>query len=88
MPKSYLKGEPGVMRATRHSFDCIQQMFDRMKALYLCGHECDKLEVLVLGGTWTSYPIPYREQFIRDIYYSANTFFDMFANTPNIREKL
>jgi histone acetyltransferase (RNA polymerase elongator complex component) len=87
-PRSYLKGEPGVMRATRSNFDCLTQMFDRMKALYLCGHECDKLEVLVLGGTWTSYPIPYREQFIRDIYYSANTFFDMFANTPNIREKL
>lgn len=87
-PKSYLSGEPGVMRANRANFDCLTQMFDRMKALYLCGHECDKLEVLVLGGTWTSYPIPYREQFIRDIYYSANTFFDMFANTPNIRERL
>jgi histone acetyltransferase (RNA polymerase elongator complex component) len=87
-PKSYLSGEPGVMRANRANFDCLTQMFDRMKALYLCGHECDKLEVLVLGGTWTSYPIPYREQFVRDIYYSANTFFDMFANTPNIRERL
>lgn len=88
MPRSYLKGEPGVMRATRSNFDCITQMFDRMKALYLCGHECDKLEVLVLGGTWTSYPIPYREQFIRDIYYAANTFFDMFADNSLIREKL
>jgi histone acetyltransferase (RNA polymerase elongator complex component) len=88
MPRSYLKGEPGVMRATRANFDCITQMFDRMKALYLCGHECDKLEVLVLGGTWTSYPIPYREQFVRDIYYSANTFFDMFSNSTIVREKL
>ena len=87
-PRSYLKGEPGVMRANRSNFDCLTQMFERMKALYLCGHECDKLEVLVLGGTWTSYPIPYREQFVRDIYYSANTFFDMFANKPNVREKL
>lgn len=87
-PKSYLLGEPGVMRANRVNFDCIRQMFDRMKALYLCGHECDKLEVLVLGGTWTSYPIPYREQFVRDIYYAANTFFDMFAVQSNVREKL
>lgn len=87
-PKSYLLGEPGVMRANRANFDCVTQMFDRMKALYLCGHECDKLEVLVLGGTWTSYPIPYREQFVRDIYYSSNVFFDMFAKRTNIREKL
>ena len=87
-PKSYLLGEPGVMRANRWNFDCIAQMFDRMKALYLCGHECDKLEVLVLGGTWTSYPVSYREQFVRDIYYAANVFFDMFADKTNVREKL
>lgn len=73
-PRSYLKGEPGVLRANRSNFDCVSQMHDRLKALYLCGHECDKLEVLVLGGTWTSYPVDYREQFIRDIYYAANTF--------------
>jgi len=59
-----------------------------MKALYLCGHECDKLEVLVLGGTWTSYPIPYREQFIRDIYYAANTFFERFADVNQVRDQL
>lgn len=90
-PRSYLKGEPGVMRANRANFDCITQMFERMKALYLCGHECDKLEVLVLGGTWTSYPIPYREQFVRDIYYAANTFFDRFSldtAASSIRDKL
>lgn len=89
-PRSYLQGEPGVMRANRANFDCITQMFERMKALYLCGHECDKLEVLVLGGTWTSYPIPYREQFIRDIYYAANTFFERFAtkDTGTVRNQL
>lgn len=89
-PRSYLKGEPGVMRANRANFDCITQMFERMKALYLTGHECDKLEVLVLGGTWTSYPVPYREQFIRDIYYAANIFFDRFAakDTSTVRSQL
>lgn len=79
-PKSYLSLEPGVLRANRNKFDCVAQMHDRMKALYLCGHECDKLEVLVLGGTWCSYPTAYREEFIRDIYYGANTFFDYFNN--------
>lgn len=79
-PKSYLSLEPGVLRANRNKFDCVAQMHDRMKALYLCGHECDKLEVLVLGGTWCSYPVAYREEFVRDIYYGANTFFDFFNN--------
>jgi histone acetyltransferase (RNA polymerase elongator complex component) len=37
--------------------------------------------VLVLGGTWCSYPTAYREEFVRDIYYGANTFFDFFNNS-------
>ena len=73
-PRSYLKGEPGVMRANRNNFDCVSQMHDRMLTLFNNGHEVDKLEVLVLGGTWASYPEDYRETFIRDIYYAANTF--------------
>lgn len=73
-PRSYLKGEPGVLRANREEFNCVRQMYIRMEALYLTGHDIDKLEVLVLGGTWTSYPIEYREEFIRDMYYAANTF--------------
>ena len=77
-PKSYLSLEPGVLRANRNGYQCIPQMHDRMKALYLCGHDCDKLEVLVLGGTWCSYPLGYREEFVRDIYYAANVFFDFF----------
>lgn len=73
-PRSYLNGEPGVLRANRVDFNCIKQMFIRMEALYLTGHDLDKLEILVLGGTWTSYPLRYREQFIRDIYYAANVY--------------
>ena len=60
-PRSYLKGEPGVMRANRNNFDCVSQMHDRMMTLFNNGHEVDKLEVLVLGGTWASYPEEYRE---------------------------
>jgi len=75
-PRSYLKGEPGVLRANREEFDCVRQMYIRMEALYLTGHDIDKLEVLVLGGTWTSYPVEYRNEFIRDMYYAANTFTD------------
>ena len=42
MPRSYLKSEPGVLRATRNEFDCISQMHDRMQALYKTGHLIDK----------------------------------------------
>lgn len=73
-PRSYLEGEPGVLRANKYNFDCKQQMWGRMENLFDTGHPVDKLEVLVLGGTWESYPEPYRNEFVRDIYYSANTF--------------
>ena len=73
-PRSYLKGEPGVLRANRANFDCVEQMHARMDALFLTGHPIDKLEVIVLGGTWASYPLQYREEFIRDMYYAANTY--------------
>lgn len=75
-PRSYLKGEPGVLRANRNNYDCVKQMHDRMNTLYKMGHPIDKLEVIVLGGTWVSYPKSYREQFCRDIYYAANIFWD------------
>lgn len=73
-PRSYLQGEPGVMRANKYQFDVKQQMWGRMKDLYDTGHAIDKLEVLILGGTWESYPEAYRTEFVRDIYYAANTF--------------
>jgi ELP3 family radical SAM enzyme/protein acetyltransferase len=44
--------------------------------LFLCGHDIDKLEVLVLGGTWDSYEPDYQEWFITHLYYAANTFYD------------
>jgi histone acetyltransferase (RNA polymerase elongator complex component) len=75
-PRSYLEGEPGVLRANANDFDCCNQMWDRMGALYNTGHPIDKLEVLVLGGTWESYPMSYRKEFIRDMYYAANTFWE------------
>jgi histone acetyltransferase (RNA polymerase elongator complex component) len=76
-PRSYLKGEPGVLRANRYEFDCARQMWGRLETLYHIGHKIRgaKLEVLVLGGTWTSYPVAYREEFVRDMYFAANTFF-------------
>ena len=54
----------------------MDQVVERVETLRRIGHPVDKLEVLVLGGTWESYPEEYREGFIRDLFYAANTFFD------------
>jgi ELP3 family radical SAM enzyme/protein acetyltransferase len=77
-PRSYLFKEPAVHRGNLNKFDAAEQMWDRMTVLSLMGN-CivDKLEVMVLGGTWGSYPIEYRIEFVRDLYYAANTFYDV-----------
>ncbi len=55
MPKSYLADEPGAQRAADHAFDPYQQSAARLQALYNIGHPLDKIEVIILGGTWSFY---------------------------------
>lgn len=65
MPKSYLHDEPGAMRAERHAFDPFDQTQARIQALENIGHPADKLELLILGGTWSSYRRDYQEWFVK-----------------------
>lgn len=74
-PRSYLHDEPSVLRANRNDFDPVLQFCDRCVTLAMNGHPVDKVELLVLGGTWASYPHEYQETFIRDLFFAANTFF-------------
>lgn len=64
MPKSYLPDEPGAMRALQHDFDPYNQVKSRLEALKAVGHPTDKIELLVLGGTWSAYRRDYQEWFI------------------------
>jgi len=73
-PKSYLHDEPAVKRANENGFDPVMQLTDRAATLAQNGHPVDKIELLVLGGTWSSYPHVYQEEFVRDLFYAANTF--------------
>lgn len=75
-PRSYLSKEPAVARANRNDFDAIRQMSDRIHSLLLNGHEIDKLEIIIEGGTYTEYPVDYLRRFHRDLVYCANTYFD------------
>jgi ELP3 family radical SAM enzyme/protein acetyltransferase len=73
-PRSYLHDEPAVRRANQNAFDPVLQFTDRAATLLANGHPVDKIELLVLGGTWASYPHAYQEAFCRDLFYAANTF--------------
>ena len=75
-PRSYLYAEPAVLRANANDFDPIKQMNSRISSLINMGHIPDKLEIIVLGGTWSEYPRNYQDRFITDLYYAANSYFD------------
>ncbi len=65
MPTSYLPNEPGARRAAQLDFDPFLQTERRIRALRSIGHRTDKIELIVLGGTWSRYPTEYQEWFIR-----------------------
>ncbi|MBN1955341.1 MAG: tRNA uridine(34) 5-carboxymethylaminomethyl modification radical SAM/GNAT enzyme Elp3 [Anaerolineae bacterium] len=64
-PKSYLPDEPGVQRAIRFGYDPFDQTAGRLRAFRNIGHPTDKVELLILGGTWSDYPPDYQEEFVR-----------------------
>ena len=74
MPKSYINTEPGAMRALLNNFDPVKQVYNRLLSLHLTGHDTDKIEMIVLGGTWDVYPTEYKKEFIKWLYDACNTF--------------
>ncbi len=68
MPKSYLTDEPACQRAERNYFDPYLQVASRMKALHEMGHPTDKIELIILGGTWCDYPQSYRVWYIAELF--------------------
>jgi elongator complex protein 3 len=72
MPKSYLPDEPGAMRGLHHKFDPYAQVHARMEALQAVGHPTDKVELLILGGTWSAYRRDYQEWFVLRCFDALN----------------
>ena len=72
MPKSYLHNEPACQRAERNCFDPYLQVSSRLRALESMGHVTDKIELIVLGGTWNDYPESYRIWFVRELFRALN----------------
>ena len=72
MPKSYIYDEPGAQRAERDGFDPFKQTFGRIEAFESIGHDASKVELLILGGTWSAYSQDYRQWFVRRCYDAMN----------------
>jgi len=85
-PRSYLSSEPLMKQAQDLNFDTIKQFFHRGKIMFEREGKMDKLEVILVGGSFSCYDIEYQKEFVTDIYYAANTFHSMIRN-EQIREK-
>lgn len=72
MPKSYIASEPAAQRALLNEFDPWKQVETRLAALHANGHATDKIELIVLGGTWSAYPKAYQTWFIKRCFDAAN----------------
>jgi len=72
MPKSYLSNEPAVMRAILAKFDPFKQVQIRLDALKANGHSTEKVELIVMGGTWSYLDTKYQNWFIKRCLEALN----------------
>ena len=72
MPKSYLHREPACQRAERNYFDPYLQVASRLRALEQMGHVCGKVELIILGGSWSDYPTGYQVWFVNELFRALN----------------
>ena len=86
MPKSYLSDEPGAQRAISNKFDPYLQTFNRLLAFKNTGHPTDKIELIVLGGTWSSYPETYQIWFVKRCFDALNDF-EEYQNSEMIKSE-
>lgn len=69
-------------------FDAVLQFRDRISSYVANGHPLDKIEVLVLGGTWSEYPEGYQREFVRDLFYAANTTYNERPDRLTLAEEI
>jgi elongator complex protein 3 len=72
IPKSYLSNEPAVMRAIICNFDPVKQIKNRLTALEKMGHPTDKIELIIIGGTFSSLPSKYQKSFVKKCFETCN----------------
>ena len=74
VPQSYTPLSPPVLRAERLKYDPYEQIQSRLKAFDLMNHPTDKIEIIILGGTFLSYPVNYQYEFVKGIFDALNGF--------------
>jgi elongator complex protein 3 len=72
VPKSYTPKSPVVMRAQKLGFDAYKQVKARIKSFELMNHSTQKIELIIMGGTFLEYPDDFKYKFIKGCYDGLN----------------
>jgi elongator complex protein 3 len=65
VPQSYTGFEPAAMRGIENKFDPYLQVSNRIAQLEAIGHFVDKIEIIIMGGTFPSMSLEYQENFVQ-----------------------
>lgn len=71
-PQSYTPQSPAVIRARECGYDPAKQIKARLKSFEYMNHPTEKIELIIMGGTFLSYPKPFQRNFIKSCYDALN----------------
>ncbi|MBI4152619.1 tRNA uridine(34) 5-carboxymethylaminomethyl modification radical SAM/GNAT enzyme Elp3 [Candidatus Woesearchaeota archaeon] len=78
VPQSYTGHEPATMRGMRNNYDSYLQVMNRLEQYVLLGHTFDKIEIIVMGGTFPATEKAYQDEFITGCFQAMNDFAELF----------
>ncbi len=84
VPQSYTGREPATLRALRAGFDPYLQVFNRLEQYVITGHVVDKVELIIMGGTFPSLPKGYQEEFVAYCFKALNDFSEEFFSNSKL----
>jgi len=71
-PQSYTPDSPAVLRARQLNYDACKQVINRLESFKYMNHPTDKIELIIMGGTFLSYPEKFQYKFIKSCYDALN----------------
>ncbi|MBU3907120.1 MAG: tRNA uridine(34) 5-carboxymethylaminomethyl modification radical SAM/GNAT enzyme Elp3 [Nanoarchaeota archaeon] len=72
VPQSYTPKSPAIMRAVLLKYDAYKQVKSRIESFRLMNHPTDKIELIIMGGTFLHYPVKFQYKFVKDCYDALN----------------
>ena len=86
VPKSYTGFEPSALRGIRNDYDPYRIVFNRLEQYVVIGQSPDKVDQIIMGGTFTSFPKGYQEEYVYFSFKAYNDFSTEFYKTNTYGE--